>query len=221
MGIPNVLLMTGDHPRHGDHADAKPVFDLDGVRLLWTARRMRDQGLLLSGRALDPPPAWYIGAVENPFSPAAHAGRLGRKVAAGAQFVQTQFVFDVAAFARWMAQVRDLGLHERCHVLAGVGQIRSLRLLDHLRHGLAGVHVPDEVERRLRGVPPDAVAEEGSRLAAELIQQVRDIPGVAGVHVMTFGNERAIPEILDRAGIGRRALPGAARAGGEGGHGGG
>jgi methylenetetrahydrofolate reductase (NADPH) len=214
MGIPNVLLMTGDHPRHGDHADAKPVFDLDSVQLLWVARHMRDQGLLLSGRRLDPPPSWFIGAVENPFSraPGSTVARLGRKVTAGAQFVQTQFVFDVDAFARWMSEVRDLGLHERCHILAGVGPIRSLRTLDLLLHRLAGVHVGEDVERRLRGVPPDAVAGEGVRLAAELIQRIRELPGVAGVHVMAFGHEEVIPDVLDRSGIGRRALLGGAGA---------
>jgi methylenetetrahydrofolate reductase (NADPH) len=214
MGIPNVLLMTGDHPRFGDHADAKPVFDLDSVQLLWTARRMRDHGELLSGRTLDPPPRWYIGAVENPFSPPTgfRAARLGKKVAAGAQFIQTQFVFDVDAFAGWMAEVRDLGLHERCHVIAGVGPIRSLRALEHLQHGIAGVHVPDEVAGRLRGVPPDRVAEEGMRLCSEIVGRVRGIPGVAGVHVMAFAYEQGIPEILAGAGIGPRAVP--AREGG-------
>jgi methylenetetrahydrofolate reductase (NADPH) len=203
MGIPNLLLLTGDHPRFGDHADAKPVFDLDSVQLLWAAREMRDHGRLLSGRTLDPAPSWFIGAVENPFSPPTgfRATRFGKKVAAGAEFVQTQFVFDVDAFARWMSEVRDLGLLERCHVLAGVGPIRSLRALDHLRDNLAGVHVPDEVVRRLRGVPPGRVADEGVRLCAEIIQQVRDIPGVSGVHVMAFGAEQLIPEILTKAGF--------------------
>ena len=105
MGIPNVLVMTGDHPRFGDHAEAKPVFDLDSVQLLWALRTMRDQHVLLSGRTLDPAPDCFLGAVENPFAPSGEfrADRLGKKVAAGAQFVQTQFVFDVPAFARWMA----------------------------------------------------------------------------------------------------------------------
>ncbi len=112
MGIPNVLLMTGDHPKFGDHPDAKPVFDLDSVQLLWAARTMRDEGRLLSGRSLTSRPGWLIGAVENPFAPPAgfRAARLAKKAAAGAEFVQTQFVFDVAAFARWMAEIRDLGL---------------------------------------------------------------------------------------------------------------
>jgi methylenetetrahydrofolate reductase (NADPH) len=128
------------------------------------------------------------------------AGRLGRKVAAGAQFVQTQFVFDVPAFGRWMTEVRDLGLHERCAILAGVGAVRSLRALDFLRDKL-GVEVPDDVYRRLRAVPADRVAAEGARLAAETIAQLTQIPGVAGVHLLAAGNERAIPAILEAAGV--------------------
>ncbi|HEV3294603.1 MAG TPA: methylenetetrahydrofolate reductase, partial [Streptosporangiaceae bacterium] len=106
LGIRNILVMTGDHPKFGDHPGAKPVFDLDSVQLLWTLRTMRDQHVLLSGRKLDPAPDCFLGAVENPFAPPVEfrADRLGKKVAAGAQFVQTQFVFDVPAFARWMAQ---------------------------------------------------------------------------------------------------------------------
>jgi methylenetetrahydrofolate reductase (NADPH) len=206
LGIPNVLLMTGDHPKLGDHAEAKPVFDLDSVQLTWTARTLRDQRKLMSGREVDPAPDWFIGAVENPFAPPEgfRAQRLGKKVAAGAEFVQTQFVFDVPAFAAWMDQVCDLGLHERCYILAGVGPIRTLRALDHMRNNVPGLHIPDQIDRRLRGVPADAVADEGMRLAAEIVQMVREIPGVAGVHVMAFGYERGVPEILDQAGVGRR-----------------
>jgi methylenetetrahydrofolate reductase (NADH) len=218
MGIPNVLLLTGDHPKFGDHAEAKPVFDLDSVQLLWTARTMRDDGQLLSGRTLDPPPAWFIGAVENPFAPPERfrASRLGKKIAAGAEFVQTQFVFDVPAFARWVAEAGDLGLRERCHILAGVGPIRSLRALDHMRGNVPGVYVPDEIDRRLRLVPADRVAEEGMLVAAEIIQQVRELDGVAGVHVMAFGHEHAIPPVLERAGLARRPALKVAADGAEG-----
>lgn len=207
LGIPNVLIMTGDHPRFGDHPDAKPVFDLDSVQLLRTARTMRDEGRLLSGRTLDPPPGWLIGAAENPFTPPAgfRTDRLAKKVAAGAEFVQTQFVFDVPAFTRWMAQVRDLGLLERCSILAGVGPVRSLRALAHMRSNVPGLSIPEEVDRRLRGVPPGRVTGEGLAMCAETIQQVLQIPGVSGIHVMAPVFEQAIPGILDRAGIGRRA----------------
>jgi methylenetetrahydrofolate reductase (NADPH) len=170
---------------------------------------MRDRRRLLSGRELQVPPRWLIGAVENPFAPpqAYRAERLGKKVAAGAQFVQTQLVYDLPTFAAWMAAVRDLGLDRRCHVLAGVGPIRSLRALEHMRREVPGLHVPEEVVRRLRGVPEDRVAAEGLALCAEVIQQVREIPGVAGVHVMAFGGEETVPEILQRAGVGRRGRP--------------
>jgi methylenetetrahydrofolate reductase (NADPH) len=212
LGIPNVLLMTGDHPRFGDHPEAKPVFDIDSVQLLWTARTMRDDGRLLSGRRLNPPPRWLIGAVENPSAPPARfrAARLGKKVSAGAEFVQTQFVFDVAAFARWMAEVRDLGLDQRCGILAGIGPIRSLRALEHIRGTVPGVHVPDELARRLRGVPADRVADEGLGICADIAQQVLQIPGVSGIHVMAPGPEPGILEILDRAGIRRRDQAGPA-----------
>jgi methylenetetrahydrofolate reductase (NADPH) len=210
LGIRNVLVMTGDHPKFGDHPGAKPVFDLDSVQLLWALRTMRDQHVLLSGRKLDPPPDCFLGAVENPFAPPAgfRAERLGKKVEAGAQFVQTQFVFDVPAFAQWMAQVRDLGLHERCAVLAGVGAVRSVKALDYMREHVPGVEVPDDVYQRLTAVPPDRQAKEGIKLAAEILQQVAEIPGVAGAHLLVAGNERAVPDILDTAGLQTRTQGG-------------
>jgi len=204
LGIRNVLAMTGDHPKFGDHPEAKPVFDLDSIQLLWTLRHMRDQGAALSGKKLDPPPECFLGAVENPSAPPAgfRADRLGKKVEAGAQFVQTQYVFDMAGFGQWMAQVRDLGLHERCYILAGVGAVRSRRGLDFMRDNVPGVTVPDDVYRRLMAVPADQTAAEGARLAAETIKQLTTIEGVAGVHLFMAGNERAVPDVLGEAGIG-------------------
>ena len=165
-----------------------------------------DQGATLSGRPLNPAPDCFLGAVENPFAPPAgfRAERLGKKVAAGAQFMQTQFVFDADAFGRWMAQVRDLGLHERCSILPGVGAVRSRRALDFMRDKVPGVQVPDDVYRRLRGVLADRTAAEGARLAAEIIQQLTAIDGVAGVHLLVAGNEQAVPGILDGAGVRHR-----------------
>jgi methylenetetrahydrofolate reductase (NADPH) len=206
LGIPSVVIMTGDHPRHGDHADAKAVFDLDSIGLLKVATAMRDDGRLMSGGALKPPPNWLLGAVEN--VPAAHSHarkdaatwRLAAKVEAGAQFVQTQFVFDVPAFAAWMASIRDLGLDQRCRILAGVGPIRSHRALAHMA-GIPGVSIPDWVSDRLAAAGPDRFREEGEKLCAEIIAELAQVPGVAGVHVMAIGAESSIPALLQRAGL--------------------
>jgi methylenetetrahydrofolate reductase (NADPH) len=212
LGVPNVLIMTGDHPRHGDHADAKPVFDLDSTQLLRVATAMRDQGRLMSGGELKPPPHWLLGAVENP--PAGSAEhpatddnadtatfRLAGKIEAGAQFVQTQFVFDVAAFADWMRRLAYLGLPERCYILAGVGPVRSQRALAHLAT-VPGVVIPEHVADRLEGTSsPEQFRAEGEKLCAEIIAGLAEVPGVAGVHVMAIGAESTIPAILQRAGL--------------------
>ena len=201
LGVPNVLLMTGDRPERGDHPDAPGVFDLDSDSLTAAARALRDDGTLLSGQTVDPAPRYLIGAVDPG---AGEPERLARKVALGTEFVQTQFVFDVAAFAGWLARVRDLGLTQRCGVLAGVGPIRSLRALD-VMAGLPGVAVPPALERRLRGVPAHRVAEEGMAVCAETVAALRELPGLAGVHVMAVAYERGVPEILTAAGLGRAA----------------
>ncbi len=221
LGVPNVVIMTGDHPRHGDHSDATPVFDLNSTQLLRVATDMRDRGRLMSGGELKPPPAWFLGAVENPPGPRRRSDadaadavdratyRLASKIEAGAQFVQTQFVFDVPAFAAWMTRIRDLGLHERCHILAGVGPVRSQRALAHLAT-IPGVVIPDHVVDRLAGASPERFRAEGEKLCAEIIAGLAEMPGVAGVHVMAIGAESSIPAILQQAGVparcrGRRA----------------
>jgi methylenetetrahydrofolate reductase (NADPH) len=201
LGVPNVLLMTGDRPERGDHPDAPGVFDLDSDSLTAAARGLRDDATLLSGQTVDPAPRYLIGAVDPG---AGEPERLARKVALGTEFVQTQFVFDVAAFAGWLARVRDLGLTQRCGVLAGVGPIRSLRALD-VMAGLPGVAVPPALERRLRGVPAHRVAEEGMAACAETVAALRELPGLAGVHVMAVAYEQGVPEILTAAGLGRAA----------------
>jgi methylenetetrahydrofolate reductase (NADPH) len=217
LGVPNVLLLTGDHPRFGDDPQATPVFDLDGEQLVSAARTMRDEGRLISGRSVAPAPSWLIGTVENPFAPPEHlrAARLAKKAAAGAEFAQTQLVFDVERFARWMADVRDLGVAQQCAVIAGVGPIRSLRTLEHLRTKVPGIDIPDPVVDRMRGVPSHEVANEGMRTCVETIQQLTQIDGVSGVHVMAFGFEEGIPEILEQAGVGPRSGVGSRAAGGD------
>jgi methylenetetrahydrofolate reductase (NADPH) len=213
-GIPNVLLLTGDYIGFGDHPNAKEVFDLDSVQLVWMAATMRDEGKLQSGGEIRTRPNWFIGAVENPFAPPTRfrARRLGKKVAAGAQFIQTQFVFDLAAFETFMAEAVDLGLTEHCSILAGLGPVRSQRMLAHMRHDLPGIVIPDAIAKRLESATD--IEEEAVALCAETIEAVRAIPGVAGVHVMAYGFEQAIPDILSRAGISPRA-GGVAHGGGQ------
>ena len=200
LGIPNMLLMTGDHPRQGDHPQAKPVFDLDGTQLLGVARVMRDDGELMSGRKLMPRPSWLLGGVADP---AADVSRLAAKVEAGAQFVQTQFVFDVPAFARWVAAAGELGLLDRCRVLAGVGPVLTQRALHHLA-GLPGVHIPAAYADRLVAAgdgSADRFRAAAQALCAETIAALAQVPGVAGVHVLAPGGEAAIPAILGQAGL--------------------
>jgi len=216
-GLRNLVFMTGDHPKFGDHPGAKPVFDLDSVTMLWTARMMRDEGRLLSGKELKPPPSGlFLGAVENPFAPPEEfrAARAAKKIAAGAQFLQTQYVFDVAIFEKWVAALRDEGLTSRCSILAGIGVVRSSRALDFLASGrVPGVVVPPDVQRRLRGAGEGNVEREGHRLAAEVIARVCQIPGVAGVHLLTAGYEKRVPELLELAGVAHGRGPGAATCG--------
>jgi methylenetetrahydrofolate reductase (NADPH) len=197
LGVPNLLLMTGDRPERGDHADATPVFDLTSSGLMRAARALRDEGVLLSGRVVDPPPRFLLGAVDTG---AGTPQRLAAKVEDGAEFVQTQFVFDVPAFGGWLARVRELGLDERCAILAGVGPVRSVRALEFIAT-IPGVAVPDALVRRLRGVPADRVAAEGVAASAETVAALRELPGVAGVHVMSVAYEQGVPEILAAAGL--------------------
>jgi methylenetetrahydrofolate reductase (NADPH) len=213
LGIPNMLLMTGDHPRQGDHPQAKPVFDLDGTQLLGVARVMRDDGELMSGRKLMPRPTWLLGGVADP---AVDVSRLAAKVEAGAQFVQTQYVFDVPAFARWVQAAGERGLLDRCRILAGVGPVLSQRALHHLA-GLPGVHIPAAYADRLLAAgdgSADRFRAAAEALCAETIAELTQVPGLAGVHVLAPGGEAAIPAILGQAGLRPvdRAQPRAERA---------
>lgn len=203
--VPNVLILGGDPPSAGDDPDAKPVFDLDSVTLMRVAKGMRDDGVLMSGRTIPTRPRFMIGAAENPFSPpeANPFDRFAAKVEAGASFVQTQFVFDVPAFRRWFDEAHNRGLTERCAVIAGVGPIRSPNALAMLQK-LPGTHIPDTVVKRLTGVPEERFAAEGVALCAEIIQQLREVPGLRGVHVMAAALEEFLPEVLTRAGLGPR-----------------
>jgi methylenetetrahydrofolate reductase (NADPH) len=212
MGVQNVLCLTGDDVSNGDQPEAKRVFDLDSIQLLQIARMMRDQGVLLSGRKLLTPPRLFLGAAENPFAPPFdwRPHRLAKKVAAGAQFIQTQYCYDISIFKQFMQGVRNLGLHERVYILAGVGPLRSVKAAEFMRTRVPGVWIPDELVDRMKKTPPKQQREEGIRICVELIQQVREIVGVHGVHIMAYRQEETVAEIVQRAGLFPR---GAARRG--------
>lgn len=203
MGVRNVLCITGDDVTVGDQPEAKRVFDLDSIQLLHTARIMRDFGVFLSGRKLTQPPQFFLGAVENPFAPPFdwRPHRLAKKVAAGAEFIQTQYCFDVSRLRTFMQRVRDLGLHEKCYILVGVGPLRSVGAAEFMRARVPGVYIPDAVIERLKGVPKLQQRAEGKRICIEIIQQVREIEGVAGVHIMAYRQEELVAEIVEEAGL--------------------
>lgn len=203
MGVRNVLCLTGDDVTAGDQPQAKRVFDFDSVQLLRTAAIMRDKGVFLSGRKLDVPPKLFLGAASNPFVPPYdwRPSRLAKKVEAGADFIQTQYCFDVPRFCRFMEQVRDMRLHERVYILVGVGPLRSERAAEFMRAKVPGVVIPDEIVERLRKTLREKKREEGKRICIEIIQQVREIEGVAGVHVMAYRQEELVAEIIEESGL--------------------
>ena len=209
LGVQNVLCLTGDDVTVGDQPEAKRVFDFDSIHLLRTIKIMRDEGVLLSGRKLTKPPRIFLGAAENPFAPpmAWRPHRLAKKMQAGADFIQTQFVFDVEIFRQFMARVRDLGLHERVYILAGVGPLKSPQAAEFMRTRVPGVVIPDALVERLKKTPRERWQEEGMQICVEIIQQVRAIEGVAGVHVMAYRQEHTVAEIIHRAGLFPRLPP--------------
>jgi len=201
MGVANVLCLTGDGVQAGDQPEAKPVFDLDCISLLTTIRQMRDEGRLLSGRKLSSAPRVFLGAAANPFMLPLdfRPTRLAKKIAAGAQFIQTQYCFDVERLRAYMRRVVDLGLDKRCFILIGVGPLASASAAVWMRDNVPGVHIPDGVITRLQRA--DKPRREGKRLCMELIQEVREIKGVNGVHVMAYRQEEAVAEIIDASGV--------------------
>ena len=201
LGVRNVLCLTGDDVSAGDQPGARPVFDFDSLSLLRTLRTMRDDAVFLSGRKITAPPRLFLGAAENPCVDPLdwRADRLAKKVEAGADFIQTNLIFDLPRFESFMARVRAMGVHEKAYILAGVGLVPSAKTARWMRARVPGIHIPDAVIDRLeRASDP---AEEAKRISIELIQAVRDIAGVSGVHVMAYRREHQVSEIVQRSGI--------------------
>ena len=201
MGVANILCLTGDGVQAGDQPGAKPVFDLDSMSLLETIRIMRDNGKFLSGRKLTTPPQVFLGAAVNPFAPPYDYRplHLGKKIAAGAQFIQSQYCFDVPMFRNFMERARDLGLTEKVFILCGVGPLASAKTARWIRANVPGIHIPDSVIKRLEGAQDQKA--EGKRLCIDIINEVKEIPGVAGIHVMAYRQEEYVAEIVDESGV--------------------
>jgi methylenetetrahydrofolate reductase (NADPH) len=201
MGVCNMLCLTGDGVQVGDHPQAKPVFDLDCVSLLDIARMLRDDHHFQSGRKITFAPRVFFGAAENPSAlpHAWRAQRLAKKVAAGAQFIQTQYCYDLTLLRAFMEQVEALGLFDKVFILAGVGPLRSAKTAAWMRKNVPGMLVPDALIERLSGAQDQA--REGRNICVELIQEVREMRGISGVHLMAYRQEESVAEIVERAGI--------------------
>ena len=202
MGVCNLLCLSGDGVQSGDHPQAKPVFDLDAVTLLETARTLRDEHRFLSGRKITAAPRVFLGAAENPFAAPLEfrAQRVAKKVAAGAQFIQTQYCYDMPMLREFMRRLEDLGLLGKVFVLVGVGPLRAATTAEWMRKNVPGLHIPDAIIKRLAGAGPDA-QREGRALCVELIQELREMRGVSGVHIMAYRQEQSVGEIVERSGV--------------------
>jgi 5,10-methylenetetrahydrofolate reductase len=201
LGIGNILCLSGDHQQFGNHPTAKNVFDIDSIQLIQTLKNMRDEKQFLCGEAISGEVPLYIGAAANPFADPFEfrVVRLAKKVKAGADFIQTQAVYDVTKFTKWMEMVCERGLDGQTHILAGVIPIRSVGMARYMRDYVSGVSVPDEIITRLEEAK--SAKEEGLKIALEIIEQIKEIPGVHGIHIMAVGWEDIVPEIVERAGL--------------------
>ncbi len=204
LGIRNLLCLTGDHQSFGNHPAAKNVFDLDSLQLLQVVKALRDEKRFQCGEEIKgAEPRFFIGAAANPFADPFEFRpyRLAKKVRAGADFIQTQIVFNVPKFAEYMKRARDIGALEGAYLLAGVSPIKTLGAARYMASRVPGMDVPGEIVERIRKTPSDQRAAEGITICAEVIQQVREIEGVAGVHIMAIEWEEAVPEITAQAGL--------------------
>lgn len=201
IGVASILCLTGDGVESGDHPQAKPVFDLDSISLLSVLRKMRDEGTFHSGRKITCPPRIFLGAAENPFAPpySFRPVRLAKKVAAGAQFIQTQYCYDIGRLEQFMSAVRGMGLHEKVFLLVGAGPLASARAAEWIRKNVPGVHIPDAIIDRLAGSRNPK--QEGKQICIELIQRIREIEGVSGIHLMAYRQEELVAEIIQQSGV--------------------
>ena len=202
-GIRNMVCLSGDHQDFGDHPDAMGVFDIDSMQLIQMVKIMRDEGKFAGGESIDEPPRMFIGAAANPFLDPLELSvrRLAKKIQAGADFIQTQCIYNMTRFREFIHHASDMGLLEKVYLLAGVTPLKSVRMAQHMQKEVPGIEVPDEIVHRLMSSPKGSEAEEGITIACEQIELLKEMRGVAGVHLMAIEWEQKIPEIAERAGL--------------------
>jgi methylenetetrahydrofolate reductase (NADPH) len=200
VGARNVLCLTGDPPAVGDHPEAKAVYDLSVVELVRLAVMLRDEGRLLSGAPVEGPPRYLVGVADAPLAPGYSFARLEEKIEAGADFVQTQIVFDTDAFQEWADRARERGILERVSVLAGVAVAGSAGSARYMRDRLPGVVVPDRTISLLEDAGEEA-EDEGVRLTVEVVARLKAVMGVAGIHVMGLGRLEPVRRVIEGAGL--------------------
>ena len=203
MGVRNMLCLSGDHQSFGNHPEAKNVYDIDSMQLIALAKKMRDEGKFMNEEEIDEPPRLFIGAASNPFADPFEfrVHRLGMKIEAGADFIQTQCIYNMDKFREFMKMAVDMGLHERCYILAGVTPMKSIGMAQYMAKSVPGMDVPESLIQRLRGAGKGKVAEEGIKFALEQIEEFKEMEGVAGIHLMAIEWEHKVPEIAERAGV--------------------
>jgi methylenetetrahydrofolate reductase (NADPH) len=201
LGLPNLLCLSGDHHTLGNHPDSKGCYDIDSMQLIQMVKTMRDGPNFMNGDEIKEPPKLFIGAVWSPFSEPIdiRIPRLAKKVAAGANFIQTQGIFNVEKFADTMKEVRKTGLHEKTHIIAGIIPVKSVGAARYMQKNVSGVDVPNSIIERLKGASDPA--EEGIKMCQEIIREVREIEGVHGVHIMAILWEKMVPKIAEGAGL--------------------
>ncbi len=201
LGIRNVLCLSGDHQKFGNHPTAKGVYDIDSIQLIQTFKAMRDERKFLCGEEISGELPLFIGAVENPFADPFEyrVARLAKKVRAGADFIQTQAVFDVSKFIKWVEMVKDHGLDKQVHILAGIIPMKSVGMARYMRDNVSGISVPDEIVTRMEESKDSK--EEGVKIALEIIEQLKEIDGIHGIHIMAVAWEDIVPVIVERAGL--------------------
>jgi methylenetetrahydrofolate reductase (NADPH) len=201
LGIKNMLCLSGDHQKFGNHPQAKNVYDIDSMQLIAMVKKMRDEGKFLNEEEIDEPPKMFIGAASNPFGDPHEYRiyRLANKIDAGADFIQTQCIYNMPRFREFMKKAVDMGLTEKCYILAGVTPMKSARMAQYMAKMVPGMDVPDELIERLKGAGKGKQAEEGIKFAIEQIEEFKEMAGVAGVHLMAIEWEHKVPEIAERA----------------------